>query len=202
MQNKSVCRRICGSREECEAILAKLKTTACPHCKRVGNLIRHGCLRGYDEEHPRQKTVRAWRIFCSNRKRATGCGRTFSVWTADKVKRLLLTADALWTFLKQAVVSGNKFQAFRNLKSGLSCYRLHSDRSLGVILTEQSSKFDCLITPAIRQSPAPRLLYPAPRIFVKTSYPAQPRPFFRAVAWALRFDGHPEMRLRMATRAE
>ncbi len=39
---------------------------------------------------------------------------------ADKVKRLLLTADALWTFLKQAVVTDNKFLAFRNLNSGLS----------------------------------------------------------------------------------
>lgn len=115
-----VCRRICGSQEEFEAVHAKLKTTACPHCKCIGNLIRHGYLRGYDEKHPRKKTVRAWRIFCSNRKRATGCGRTFSVWMADKVKRLLLTAEALWTFLKQAVVNGNKLQAFRDLESGLS----------------------------------------------------------------------------------
>ena len=71
--------RVCESPEECEAVLAALKTTACPHCKRVGNLIRHGYLRGYDEKHPREKTVRAWRIFCSNRKQAAGCGRTFSV---------------------------------------------------------------------------------------------------------------------------
>lgn len=77
-------------------------------------------LRGYDEKHPREKTVRAWRIFCSNRKQATGCGRTFSVWMADKIKRLLLTADALWTFLKQAIVTGNELQAFQNLDSGLS----------------------------------------------------------------------------------
>lgn len=115
-----MCRRICGSQEEFEAVHAKLKTSACPHCKRVGNLIRHGYLRGYDEKQPREKTVRARRIFCSNRKQATGCGRTFSVWMADKIKRLLLTADALWTFLKQAVVTGNEFQAFRNLDSGLS----------------------------------------------------------------------------------
>ena len=113
-------RRICDSQEEFEAVHAKLKTTACPHCKRVGDLIRHGYLHGYDEKHQRKKTVRAWRIFCSNRKQATGCGRTFSVWMADKIKRLLLTADALWAFLKQVVVTGNKFQAFRNLKSGLS----------------------------------------------------------------------------------
>lgn len=115
-----MCRRICGSQEEFEAILVKLKTTACPHCKGVGNLVRHGYLRGYDEKNPREKAVRAWRIFCSNRRRATGCGRTFSVWMADKVKRLLLTADALWAFLKQAVATGNRLQAFRNLSSGLS----------------------------------------------------------------------------------
>ena len=115
-----MCTRVCGSQEEFEAVHVKLKTTACPHCKRVGNLIRHGYLRGYDEKHPRRKTVRAWRIFCSNRKKATGCGRTFSVWMADKIQRLFLTADALWAFLKQAVVTGNRSQAFQNLESGLT----------------------------------------------------------------------------------
>ena len=112
--------RICGSQKEFETVYAKLKTTACPHCKGIGNLIRHGYLRGYDEKHPRNKTVRAWRIFCSNRKQATGCGRTFSVWMADKVRRLMLTAGALWKFLKQAVVTGNRLQAFRDLESGLA----------------------------------------------------------------------------------
>ena len=115
-----MCGWICGSQEEFESVRAKLKTTACPHCKSVGNLIRHGFLRGYDDKHQRERTVRAWRIFCSNRNRATGCGRTFSVWAANKVKRLFLTADSLWSFLKQAVSSGNKLQAFRKLNSGLS----------------------------------------------------------------------------------
>ena len=115
-----MCGWICGSQEEFESVRGKLKTTACPHCKSVGNLIRHGFLRGYDDKHQRERTVRAWRIFCSNRNRATGCGRTFSVWAANKVKRLFLTADSLWSFLKQAVSSGNKLQAFRKLNSGLS----------------------------------------------------------------------------------
>lgn len=112
--------RLCGSPEEFESVYAKLKTTACPHCKRVGTLVRHGFLRSYDEQHPRKKAVRARRIFCNNRKQSVGCGRTFSVWAADKIKRLFLTADSLWKFLKQAVESGNKFQAFQSLKSGLS----------------------------------------------------------------------------------
>jgi hypothetical protein len=111
---------VCGSQEEFDAVHGKLKTTPCPHCKRVGTLIRHGYLRGYDEKHQRKKTVRAWRIYCSNRKQASGCGRTFSVWKADKVQRLLLTAETLWAFLKQAAVTGNKFRAFRSLESGLT----------------------------------------------------------------------------------
>jgi hypothetical protein len=61
----------------------------------VGTLIRHGCLCGYDSSSPRRKTVRARRIFCSNRQARRGCGRTFSVWLADKIRRLSLTADGL-----------------------------------------------------------------------------------------------------------
>ena len=115
-----MCSRICASKNEADDLLAKLKTTPCPHCKRIGSLIKHGFLRGYAQHHQLQKTVRAARVFCSNRHRATGCGRTFSVWTADKIKHLFLSADSLWQFLQGAVSSGNKLAAFRNLQSGLS----------------------------------------------------------------------------------
>jgi len=112
--------RFCESQQEFDERCANLKTTPCPHCQRVGTLIRHGFLRGYDENHQHNKTVRAWRIYCSNRKRSPGCGRTFSVWFANNIKRLFWTANALWTFLKQAVQTGNKFKAFENLNGGLS----------------------------------------------------------------------------------
>jgi hypothetical protein len=81
----------------------QLKQTPCPHCKAVGTLIRHGFLRGYDESNLRQKAIRARRIFCSNRHARPGCGRTFSVWVADKIRRLGLTTGCLWKFLKRAV---------------------------------------------------------------------------------------------------
>ena len=115
-----MCRQVCGSPEEFEAVREKLKLTRCPHCKSVGNLIRHGFLRGYDEKNQQTKAVRGWRIFCSNRNQAIGCGRTFSIWVASKVKRLFLTAESLWAFLKQAITTGNKLQAFRGLNCGLS----------------------------------------------------------------------------------
>jgi hypothetical protein len=80
----------------------KLKLTPCPHCQRVGTLIRHGYLYGFDESSPRRKTVRARRVLCSNRNARPGCGRTFSVWRADKIRRLSVTAGTLWRFLKRA----------------------------------------------------------------------------------------------------
>ena len=111
--------RILSSNQELDDLYARLKLTPCPHCKRVGTLIKHGFLRGYDTNHQLNKAIRAARVFCSNRNRMVGCGRTFSIWMADKVKRLFLCADSLWEFLTQAVTN-NKMAAFRSLHSGLS----------------------------------------------------------------------------------
>jgi hypothetical protein len=92
--------------EQWNAIAERLKQTACPHCKVVGTLIRHGFLYGFDDRCPQRKTVRARRIFCSNRNARRGCGRTFSVWLADKIRRLCLTTGTLWRFLQRAVADG------------------------------------------------------------------------------------------------
>jgi hypothetical protein len=98
-------RWFCRNAEDWDAIAERLKQTACPHCKVIGTLIQHGFLRGFDQSSPQQKTVRARRIFCSNRNARRGCGRTFSVWCADKLRRLSVTADALWLFLQYAVAT-------------------------------------------------------------------------------------------------
>ena len=95
-------RWFCRNDAEWDAIVERLKLTPCPHCRTVGTLIRHGVLTGFDDSSPR-RTVRARRIFCSNRHRRCGCGRTISVWFADKIRRLSLTTRTLWTFLKRAV---------------------------------------------------------------------------------------------------
>jgi hypothetical protein len=96
-------RWFCQSAEEGDALAERFKQTPCPHCKVVGTLIRHGYLRGFDENNLKQKAVRARRVFCSNRNARRGCGRTFSVWFADKIRRLSLTAGCLWRFLTCAV---------------------------------------------------------------------------------------------------
>jgi hypothetical protein len=107
------------SDEEWRGIAERLKQTPCPHCKVVGALIRHGYLRGFDEGNLRQKAVRARRIFCSNRNARRGCGHTFSVWFADKIRRLSLTAGALLRFL-QCAISGTILAAARATACHLS----------------------------------------------------------------------------------
>lgn len=87
-------------------LVERLKQTPCPHCQVVGTLIRHGSLRGYDDSSPQRRTIRARRIFCSNRNARHGCGRTFSVWLADKIRRFSLTTGCLWRFLQRAVADG------------------------------------------------------------------------------------------------
>jgi hypothetical protein len=89
--------------QQWHAFAQQLKLTPCPHCHAVGALIRHGNLCGFDDSNPTQKTLRARRIFCSNRNARPGCGHTFSLWCADKIRRLSLTADALWRFLQHVV---------------------------------------------------------------------------------------------------
>jgi hypothetical protein len=93
----------CRSDDEWKSLVERLKLTPCPHCKVVGTLNRHGFLRGRDDSNLRKDTVRARRVFCSNRLRRSGCGRTISVWIADKIRRLQLTSRLLLQFLERAI---------------------------------------------------------------------------------------------------
>lgn len=111
---------IFASQTQRDQQLSLLKCRPCPHCKHTGALNRHGFLKGYDGQDFKQKAIRALRVFCSNRGSARGCGRTFSVWIADKVKRLFLDANSLWKFLDAAATTGNKSQAFQKLGCSMS----------------------------------------------------------------------------------
>jgi hypothetical protein len=112
-------RWFCRGDEEWTAVAERLKQTPCPHCRVVGMLIRHGTLHGFDDSSPQRKTLRARRIFCSNRNARRGCGRTFSVWLADKIRQLSVTASTLWRFLQRAV-AGSLPAAIRAGDSRLS----------------------------------------------------------------------------------
>ncbi len=111
---------ICSSPEKAEATLDSLKTLACPNCKKIGFLNRHGYLRGYDCLQDNKRSIRANRVFCNNRSAAKGCGRTFSIWLAGTLKRLSLPAQNLWQFLSSAAHCPNKATAFDAIDSSLS----------------------------------------------------------------------------------
>jgi hypothetical protein len=89
------------SEEEWTKIVERLKVTACPHCQVVGTLNRHGTLMGFDESQ--RPVLRARRVYCSNRHSHRGCGQTFSVWLADKIRRLSLSTSAVWRFLQRVI---------------------------------------------------------------------------------------------------
>lgn len=112
-----------------EKIHWHLKLTACPHCKRTGTLILHGYLSGYDLGAYSQRVLKGRRIFCSNRHRKQGCGKTFSVFKADRLKRFAIQTSGLWLFLKNIARGINLSQAFRTLGIALkttSIYRLYN----------------------------------------------------------------------------
>jgi hypothetical protein len=112
-------RWFCRGEDDWRALVERLKLTPCPRCQVVGALVRHGFLRGYDDGNPQRRTVRGRRIFCSNRQARPGCGRTVSVWLADKIRRLGLTTGTLWRFL-QGAAAGSMLAAIRVLDCHLS----------------------------------------------------------------------------------
>lgn len=101
-----------------QELYSRLKVIPCPHCQSIGQLILHGYLRGYDERNANKQIIRGRRIFCSNRQRRAGCGRTVSIFITTIIKHITITTKSLWVFLNNILTGKNKFQAFR--KTGLS----------------------------------------------------------------------------------
>jgi hypothetical protein len=96
----------------------------------VGTLILYGNLYGYGEHDDCRKSCRGRRIFCNNRKaQDNGCGHTFSVFTAQTLKRLRIGAKTLWNFFSLILRLGNIAQAHRTSAMTLSlssAYRLRT----------------------------------------------------------------------------
>lgn len=82
----------------------RLKLRPCPHCRAVGFLICHGFLRGYGD-HCSEKIQRGWRVYCSNRGRKSGCGRTYAVLLSICLFHRRVGAERLWNFLR-AILGG------------------------------------------------------------------------------------------------
>jgi hypothetical protein len=90
--------RFVSTERELSAVLDGCKLVACPHCRRTGFLIGHGLLRGYAERSS-DVVVRGRRVFCSNRGRRAGCGRTFCIALTSVLPGFLVRTLTLWRFI-------------------------------------------------------------------------------------------------------
>ncbi|RKY40532.1 MAG: hypothetical protein DRP85_08385 [Candidatus Makaraimicrobium thalassicum] len=87
-----------SSAAEYDKYKLNLKLKKCPHCGQVGFLNAHGFLWGKTADG--SQTLRGWRVFCSNRGRRGGCGRTFSIHRSNVLRRRSFRAPQLREFLK------------------------------------------------------------------------------------------------------
>jgi hypothetical protein len=152
--------------EEWTHWVERLKVMPCPHCQVVGTLNRHGCLMGYDESQ--RQTLRARRVYCSNRHAQRGCGRTFSVWLADKIRHLSLSTRAVWRFLQQ-VIAGSIAAATRSMTE-------RSDRTWQRLWKRFQLAQSNLRSALIKRGPPPSLSADRPEAQViahlQTAFPA------------------------------
>ena len=68
-------------------MLFSLCAARCPHRLVAGFLILHSFLYGYRYPDSSARMLRGQRVFCSNRGRRKGCGRTFSVYLDTTIPR-------------------------------------------------------------------------------------------------------------------
>ena len=94
--------RFVRGRDELDGLLRRAKLIACRHCGRTGTLIGHGELRGYDTRST-ERIVRGRRLFCSNRYRRPGCGRTFSVLLPERLRGFVVPTTILACYVASVI---------------------------------------------------------------------------------------------------
>jgi hypothetical protein len=110
-----------------------LKLRSCPSCAQTGFLIFHGPLVGYGGQgSERQK--RGHRVFCSNRQRKRGCGKTFSVLLSLLIKARIIPAALVVSFISRVLAGTCRQAAWFSSVHGFSLesgYRIWRDWMAG-----------------------------------------------------------------------
>ena len=92
-------------------LLSRLKHRPCPHCHTTGYLNAHGFLRGFGLGSSR--IIRGKRIYCSNRGRRKGCGKTHSLFLPNFIPTFSILSSLLWNFLFLVLGGKTRRQAFK-----------------------------------------------------------------------------------------
>lgn len=103
------------SENDFEKIHHKLKLYKCPYCNLIGFLILHGYQKGYDKTGKAPDSMRGHRIFCSNRKKRNGCGRTICILLSNILKHFTIDTNILWKFISYIFKGHNKAEGFRKI---------------------------------------------------------------------------------------
>jgi hypothetical protein len=146
-----------------------LKQQRCPRCGKVEALNRHSVLRGNDPIQASGQCVRGQRVFCSNRGRRGGCGRTFSLVLADVLPRHTLTASLVWQWLVKVLAGFSLKAAAEKLRLPFALetvYRLRRklrrqlDHLRAQLCREQSPPGSVLSDPLLQTAEHLRAVFP------------------------------------------
>ena len=97
--------------------LLGLKQRRCAECGAQGTLNCHSKLYGNDPASTQGgQAQRGQRVWCCNRGRRGGCGRTFSIFLAEVLPRHTVRAGALWCLLERLLAGGSIQGAVRGLR--------------------------------------------------------------------------------------
>ena len=128
-----------------------IKLWSCPHCRRSGTLIGHGFLSGY-EEQGQAIAQRGRRIFCSDRYRRQGCGRTFSVLASTALAGFVVRTLTVFRFVEHVLAGLTRNAAWQaaalgafSLSSGYRLWRRlqHAQSALRSRLCRQCAPPAC-----------------------------------------------------------
>jgi len=110
-------RHFVGSLEELADYVLGLKQLRCPECGAAETLNCHSKLYGND---PASRTggqaQRGQRVWCCDRGRRGGCGRSFSIFLAEVLPRHTVRAGGLWSLLERLLAGGSLKAAAQALK--------------------------------------------------------------------------------------
>ena len=112
------------SEDDFEKIRRRLKQRECPHCRIIGNLILHGYLKGYAPGRYAEFCNRGHRVFCSDRGRRKGCGRTFSILLSIFMKRFTFCTKRIHSLLKNIMNGFGPTGNYQKTVSVSSVYRI------------------------------------------------------------------------------
>lgn len=94
-------------KKDCNQVLQNLKQTRCAHCRRMGTLNRHDRIQGNDPDSTNKQILRGRRVWCSNRGRRGGCGRTMRFVFTRLIQRHSVNAKMLSRLLKGLCEGGS-----------------------------------------------------------------------------------------------